>query len=374
MTRLIIIRFSESIYRNFLLIISPAIIITFLGGVFQLFKEPQYLSGSTIQIRDNPEISKVIGYDKYEPHRSKKAGERMVWEMEELLATNAFVDNIINRVDFTDGTGINPIAQSDSEMREYLRDNIELLPTGSNQVTILVYMPTDSSAIDVVNAIYAEFLDHQNETFGGTGRNLVELIGIFLDAKVAHRDQVIKELNEYLISHPEDAFYKRREIEEAQIALLVKARDDLTKDIEKTQEILNVGYLVEGSSERYFKETFVLLDAPFEPVPMSTTTNKITGVIQSFVTGLLASLGILATTIIFDRRVTLPLDLKNVTQLPLLTMVSMETESQNQRYKIQKRHKTLSQRLQIQIRNLSTPNPSQRHPAIRRKNRRLNID
>ncbi|MFK7802954.1 MAG: hypothetical protein AB8G95_15085 [Anaerolineae bacterium] len=332
------------------------------------------MSGSTVQIRDNPEISKVIGYDKYEPDNAKKAGERMVWELQELMETNAFVDRIISQVDFNDHTGSNPAARSRSEMREYLRDNIEFYPTGFNQIAIIVYMPTYTSSIDVVNAIYDEFLVHQNESFGGTGRNLIDLISIFLDAKVAHRDLVNTELEAYLKTHPEHPFYKRREIEEAQIAIILKARDDLNKDIEKTNDILNVGYLVERSSERYFKETFVLLDAPFEPIPLNTIMEKITGVIQAAVLGVLASLLVLGLTIIFDRRITIPLDLKNVTDLPLLTMVSMETESQNQRYQFKRKKKPLLQRRWKELQQRWDSNRPKTHPAPRSKNKRLNTN
>ena len=74
MIRLIIIRFSESIARNYILIITPAIVVTILVTVLQLFQEPQFLAGATIQIRYNREISKVIGYEKFETNPADPAG------------------------------------------------------------------------------------------------------------------------------------------------------------------------------------------------------------------------------------------------------------------------------------------------------------
>ena len=235
-------------------------------------------------------------------------------------------------------------------MREYLRDNVELLQTGLTQVGIVVTMPTYSSSIDVVNVMYDEYLIHQVETFGGAGSDLVGFMSIYLDAKVRQLDQVNAELDAYLESHPEHPFYKRREIEEAQIALLVAARDDLIEDVEYTKDVLDFGFLVEGTSERYFKETFVLLDAPFEPVSLSTTTKKLLNIIQGGAVGAFLSMLTIGPLMVFDRRITLPLDLHNITDLPLLTMVEMEHDGQKRRYQFRTRRVSRWQRLKNQIR------------------------
>ena len=371
MIRLIIIRFSESIARNFFLIITPAIVVTLVAIALQFFQKPQFLSGAAVQIRYNHEISKVIGYEKFETNPADPA-ERMIWELQELLQTDVFVDKIIDRVDFTDHTGVNPISNRRSDMREYIRDNVELLQTGLTQVGIVVTMPTYTSSVDVVNAIYDEYLTHQVETFGGTGRDLVEFMSIYLDAKVRQRDQVNAELDAYLKSHPEHPFYKRREIEEAQIALLVAARDDLTEDIEYTKDILDLGFLVEGTSERYFKETFILLDAPFEPVPLSTTTKKLSNIIQGGAVGVFLSILTIGLFAMFDRRVTLPLDLKNTTDLPLLTMVEMEKDGQKQRYKFRTKRIPLWQRLKNQIRQTFVAGGYNGQRRSRQPNKNLN--
>ncbi|MFK7804085.1 MAG: hypothetical protein AB8G95_20800 [Anaerolineae bacterium] len=368
MIRLIIIRFIETIARNFVVIIAPAIIVTLLFAVLQVIKKPQYLSGATVQIRYNDEISKVIGYEKFETD-PKDPSERMVWELQELMQTDAFVDKIIAQVDFKDHNGVNPVANTQSEMREYLRDNVQFLITGLTQIGILVYMPTYTSSIDVTNAIYDLYLTHQIETFGGTGRDLVEFMTLYLDAKTNQRDLVNAELSAYLKSHPEHPFYKRREIEEAQISLLITARDDLTSDIEYTEDILDLGFLVEGTSDRYFKETFILLDAPFEPVPMTTKTKKITGVIQGAVLGTFLSIVTIGLLVIFDRRITLPLDLLNITDLPLLTMIEMEEDKQKQRYNFRHKRKPITQRLKDRLKQLTVAGGADTNSRSRRGHR-----
>lgn len=366
--RLIIIRFVETLVRNYLVIIAPAIVATLLFAGLQVIKKPQYLSGAVIKIRHNPEISKVIGYKKFDTN-PKDVSERMLWELQELIQTDAFVDQIIDRVDFKDHNGVNPVANTQIEMREYLRDNIQFSMTGITQVGFVVYMPTYTSAIDVANSIYDVYLDHQIETFGGSGRNLVDFMTVYLDEKTHQRDLVKEELSQYLKSHPEHPFYKRREIEEAQIALLTTALDDLTEDIEYTQEVLDLGFLVEGTSERYFKETFILLDAPFEPVEMTTNTSKITGVIQGAVIGLLLSIMTFGLLVIFDRRITLPLDLINITDLPLLTMIEMEQDKQKQRYNFKKKRTSLSQRLRDRLKQITVAGDTSSYRGERRASR-----
>lgn len=330
MIRLIIIRISESIARNFIAIITPAIIVTGLVIALQFFQSPQYLSGVTIQIRYNREISKVIGYEKFETNPADPS-ERMVQELYELLQTDEFVNKLINRVDLTDHTGANPISNRRSTIREYIRDNVQIIPNGFTQIGIIATMPTYTSATDIVSAIYDEYVIHQIETFGGTGRDLIDFMTIYLDAKTGQLDRVNAELDAYLKAHPEHPFYKRREIEEAQIALLVSARDDLVEDIDYIEGNLDFGTLVEGTSERYFKETFVLIDAPFEPVSLSTTSKKISNIIQGSAAGVVLSIITMGLFVLFDRRITLPLDIQNTTDLPLLTMVTMEKRSGVQR-------------------------------------------
>ena len=97
MIRLIIIRFSESIARNFILILAPAVIVTLAVTTLQFFQKPQFLSGAAVQIRYNHEISKVIGYETFETNPADPA-ERMIWELQELMQTDAFLDKIINWV------------------------------------------------------------------------------------------------------------------------------------------------------------------------------------------------------------------------------------------------------------------------------------
>lgn len=368
MIRLIIIRFVETIVRNYVAIIAPAIIATLLFAALQIIKKPQYLSGAVIQIRRNPEISRVIGYEKFGTN-PKDVSELMLWELQELVQTDAFVDQIIDRVDFTDHNGVNPVANTRAEMREYLRDNIQFSVTGITQVGVIVYMPTYTSAIDVTNSVYDIYLNHQIETFGGSGRDLVDFMTVYLDAKTRQRDLVELELSAYLKAHPEHPFYKRREIEEAQIALLTTTLDDLTDDIEYTTEVLDLGFLVEGTSERYFKETFILLDAPFEPVELTTKTKKITGVIQGVAVGMVLSILTFGLLVIFDRRVTLPLDLINITDLHLLTMVEMEKDKQKQRYNFRKKRKPFTKRLRDRMKQVTVTGSANSYGKQRRGHR-----
>ena len=90
MIRLIIIRFSESIARNFFIIITPAIVVTLAAIVLQFVQKPQFLSGAAVQIRYNHEISKVIGYEKFETNPLDPA-DRMIRELHELLQTDLFL-------------------------------------------------------------------------------------------------------------------------------------------------------------------------------------------------------------------------------------------------------------------------------------------
>ena len=373
MIRLIVIRIFESVFRNFYIIIAPLIFVPLIAVAIQLVKDPSYLSGATVQIRYNYEISKVIGYEKFGTS-PKDPSERMVWELQELLQTDAFADKVLANVNFENSWGVSQISNSPSVQREFLRDNVQLQPTGIRQVAILAYMPTEESAVQVINSIYDEYLNHQITTIGGSGRDLVNFMNIYLDAKTDQKNSVQQELEAYLASHPEDASFDRREIEQTQISLMTAILDDLVGDIEYTKDILDLGLLLESTSERYFRETFLLLDAPFQPISMTTITKKVSNVIQSVAIGFVLSIMTMGAFVIFDRRITLPLDLSNTTELPLLTMVPMENAQQKQRYQIRARSRGYYQRLVIRIKKwvLATDQPQPKSRKKRPANRDLN--
>ena len=187
MIRLIVIRIFESVFRNFYIIIAPLIFVPLIAVAIQLVKDPSYLSGATVQIRYNYEISKVIGYEKFGTS-PKDPSERMVWELQELLQTDAFADKVLANVNFENSWGVSQISNSPSVQREFLRDNVQLQPTGIRQVAILAYMPTEESAVQVINSIYDEYLNHQITTIGGSGRDLVNFMNIYLDAKTDQKN------------------------------------------------------------------------------------------------------------------------------------------------------------------------------------------
>ncbi|MEM8856934.1 MAG: hypothetical protein AAGD96_01350 [Chloroflexota bacterium] len=331
MIRLIIIRICEALVRNLILIISPAILVTLAVVALQITQSPSYLSGATVQIRYNREISRVIGYEKYEGSYWDPS-ELFVLESYELLRTDEFVDGIIERVGFEELNGA-PLSRSDVlAIRELLRDNFQIDPAGMTQVGVLAYMPTPELAQDVILAFFDEYMAHQIETIGGSGEDLVEYMSIYKDAKETQKVLVEAELQEYLRTHPENPFFDRREIEQAQIFLLVSTIEDLDEDIQFTKDWLDFGYLVENTADRYFEETFTLLDAPFPAISMTSTTKKISNIIQGAAAGVVLSVITAGVLVLFDRRVILPLDLHNVTELPLLTMVATEKAHQKQRY------------------------------------------
>lgn len=348
MIRLIVIRVFESIYRNFYIIVAPALIVPLITLFFQVIQQPTYLSGATLQIRYNYEISKVIGYEKFESSHLDPS-ERTFAEISELMGTDAFVDKILANVDFTNENGRSKISSSQKAKREFLRENVELQISGIRQVGIIAYMPTPKSAQQVITAIYNEYLNHQIETIGGSGRNLVEFMNIYLEEKTAQKDRVQAELEAYLISHPEDPNFDRREIEVTQIAQLSIILEDLIDDIEFTKDILDLGNLVEGTSERYFQETFLLLDDPFEPISMTSLTKKLSNIIQGAVVGAVLSIGVFGILVIFDRRIMLPIDLNNATDLPLLTMVPKEHQQGNERFRWKYRNLDLSSRVRRRL-------------------------
>ncbi|MFT5193110.1 MAG: capsular polysaccharide biosynthesis protein [Cellvibrionaceae bacterium] len=374
MIRLIIIRISESIVRNFFLIIAPAIIVTLLVAAFQLTHQPEYLSGATIQIQTNDAISAVIEYEKFKNSQSDPSSS-MIYELQELIWTNSFIDKVIARVDFNDYTGKNPVASTQNELREHIRDNVEFFNNGRTQIGFIAYMPTESAAIGVVNAIYEEYLNHQIETFRGTGQSLVAFMSIYLEEKIRYRDLVNEELVAYLQSHPEHPVFNRRDIEEDQIALLVSTRRDLLDDIESIQNSIDSGLLVERTSERYFKETFILLDAPFAPIQMTTTSKKISKIIQGAAAGVFLSIIVIGLTILFDRRIILPLDLQNTTNIPLLTMVEMEKDRQKQQSNFRVKREPFIQRLQNRIKQVVVIESGNDYKGLqqdRRPNKNLN--
>lgn len=350
MIRLIVIRIFESAVRNFYYIIAPAIIIPTLVLGLQIVKRPEYLSGATVQIRYNYEISRVIGYEKF-PASPEDPSERMFAELWELLQTDAFIDKVIERVDFTDERGVSQISSSKSEQREFVRDNLQIQITGIRQVAVLAYMPTPTSAQQIITAIYDTYLEHQITTIGGSGSDLVEFMNIYLAAKSEQRDKVQAELEAYLDAHPEDPSFDRREIEISQISQLTTILDDLTGDIDYTKDVVDLGSLIEGTSERYFRETFILLDDPFQAVSMTTLTKKLSNVLQGVAVGVVLSIIVLGVFVMFDQRITLPLDLNNATKLPLLTIVPKENASQRQRYNIKEKRKTFIKKLQNRFNN-----------------------
>ena len=247
-----------------------------------------------------------------------------------------------------------------------MRDNIQLQITGIRQVAILSYMPTENSAQQIITAVYEEYIAHQNETLGGSGRDLVEFMSIYLNAKTEQRDQVQAELEAYLLAHPEDPSFERREIEQTQISLLTTFLDDLVGDIDYTKDVLDLGFLLEDTSDRYFRETFLLLDDPFQPISMTSLTKKASNTAQGVAVGIVLSILILGLFVVFDRRITLPIDLYNITTLPILTMVPMEHVSQKQRYNIRERRKSLSRTLQQWFRERATQPEIQLQPPSRR--------
>ncbi|MEM9773089.1 MAG: hypothetical protein AAF902_00815 [Chloroflexota bacterium] len=373
MIRLIIIRIFEALVRNIYLIIAPAIIVTVAVVYLQLTQTPSYLSGATVQIRYNREISRVIGYEKYGAS-PEDPSERFVQEGYELIRTDAFIDKIIDRAgfeEFNDG----PLTRSDIvEIRELLRDNIQLQETGFTQVGVLAYMPFPELAQNVITAFYIEFVNHQIETIGNSTDDLVDYMVIYRDAKQAQKELVEAELDAYLKAHPENQFFNRREIEETQIFLLVSTIEDLDNDLQFTKDWLDFGYLVEDTADRYFEETFVLLDAPFHPVSMTSMSKKLSNMIQGAVIGVVLSILVAGGLVIFDRRVILPLDLQNVTDLPLLTMVATEKAHQKQRYAFARKRKPWRQVISEKLKERMVAGGYGRQPRGRgrQQNRKLN--
>ena len=334
MIKLAIIRILETYFRNPILYIVPSVLLVFYGVldtfVLSTAVQDQFVTGMTIHVRPNELIQNISAASDRSQSSFVTSSELMANEIWNLLDTKPFMSELITRVDFTKEEHATQYGNDYEEIGESILSSLQTIKLTDNQIILIITYENYDLATELMNNLFNLYIERKIERALEDTGNAAGALNALVESYATQRNTIEEELRLYLESHPapEDISLTRRQIETVQIERLEDALSRADELFDNTVSQSEETSLATSTIESSIRQTYIIIDGPISPIPITSTVDKLFGLVIFGGLGAALSLGSLLAVAFFNQRIMVPLDARNTTQLPVLGMVEYDTSGE----------------------------------------------
>ena len=334
MIQLAIIRILETYFRNPILYVVPAVLLVFYGVldtfILSAAVQDQFVTGMTIHVRPNELIQNISSASDRSQSTFVTSSELMANEIWNLLDTKPFMDKLIDQVDFTKEEHFTQYGNDYDKIGESIINSLQTIKLTDNQIVLVITYENYDIALELMSTLFDLYIERKIETALIDTETASGAIDVIVENYAAQRDIIENELRLYLESHPAptDISLSRREIEMVQIERLEEALSLADEQFDNAKSQSENTTLATSTIESSVRQTYIIIDGPISPIPITSTIDKLLGLVIFGGLGAALSVGSLLAVAFFNQRIMVPLDATTATQLPLLGMVEYDSSAE----------------------------------------------
>lgn len=328
MVRLASIRLLEAFFRAPLFYFLPALLMGILGVAMLVGEKPNFITVATIYIQPNETLASITTGENFNELPFINLSEIAAAEINGLIQSEVFLNEVLQKIDLSQPEyAISAMASGNQrQLWRYLQENTTAYVAGELQVDVVLMNESPDLAVDFGKELFTAYVDHKIQTRLQDTRESSRLIQ---DILAQERRQIVaieQEYEAYLASHPapQTLGLNRPDIEEEQIARLQQALDAAYQRYNEALGEADSLQRIESSTENVIQQTYLLIDAPFDPFELTSTREKLKNLAQYVLLGGAAGFLLLVAVALLNRRLLLPIDVVNGLGLPVLALVQYD--------------------------------------------------
>jgi len=324
MVRLIILRLLESFFRRPLLSLAPFMLAIAIGVGYILLSPPEYLSSGKIYVEKESLLASLTSSNSDASWWVTPA-QATTNEIQELLATNAFVRSAIQQ------TKLEPLMAGGPdvvwETFTFFRETISVNVVGDKLVEIRATTDDPELSYQMVTATMDTYLKWKmNNDFQesmAAQKFFEELIAPYQAEVDAARQALI----DFLSANPEPVRGDRPPSEQFQLDQLKAALARAEERLSTARENEESARLALVKNESLIRQTYQIIDQPEIPLRAEfSLTSFIKNMIIFVAIGVFLSASLIGGGAFLDRSLRLPIDVQNGLGVPLLAFIPASAE------------------------------------------------
>ncbi|MCB9135438.1 MAG: lipopolysaccharide biosynthesis protein [Anaerolineales bacterium] len=349
MIRLVLLRILESYFRHRWIYLLPPILLVFAGVSYLLLQEPAFLAKGVLFVQQESFIAQLtsvrdVGFTWNSP------AQEVATEFTDLMKTDAFARAIIQKTNLESSMSNGPEVVQD--ILDEVRKDVWAVPQGQNQVLFNASYTDPEVTSQLVSASINNFIEWKTNSERVDSETALEFFQDLSNTYQEEYDAAREALVNYLIAHPEPLRGNRPDQEQLEIDQLQSDLQTVEARYSRALDNVENARLSLAQIESNANQTYILIDAPVTPdkPEISRKSMAITLAIFGVVGVLLSLIGIGSSTLV-NRSFMFPVDVVNLTGLPVLSSFPVSPKSKKQ-----------GKRLRISATNASKVAPSSDTP------------
>ena len=336
MVRLILLRILESYFRHRWLYLLPVVILAITGGLYLTLREPKYLAQGVVFVQQESFIAELtsvrdVGISWNTPSQD------IATEITDLMQTDAFVRAIVQETDLEKNIEKDPSPSSVSETIDTARKAVWAVSQGKNQVLIGASIEDPQVSVQLVNATINNFIQWKINSERLDSETALNFFQDLSETYKVELDSTREELINYLTAHPEPLRGDRPDQETLEIDRLQSdlqvAEDRYSRALDNIENARLALAQIESSTN----QTYILIDAPTVPdKPESSRKDLAVQLAIFLVVGVILSVVGIGGSALLNRSFLFPVDVINLTGLPVLATVPMLKADKKSKRKMEK--------------------------------------
>ena len=319
MFRVVALRLLEAFFRRPWRTILPIILFTILGVVYYVTKVPMYFTVGVMNVNEEIELGALTqinetGYAWVTP------AEATMEQIGELMQTDSFVRAIISATPLENQMS-GPIEEV-GQLMEEVREGVWVESRGPNQLAIVASWDDAVTTHTLVESTVESYLLWHIRN-GLLQTSAAEQF--FTDTLSQYKsdlDETRKELEDYLLVHPEPLRGERPAIEKLQISSLQSninlAEQRYVGALGKEEN----ARVAAATTESVVRQRYQVVDEPRMPeLPETSKKQAVITVLVFSVVGTLISILTVVGSAVLDRSFRFPVDVVHTLELPVLAAV-----------------------------------------------------
>lgn len=323
MIRLFLIRVLDTFFRAPLLYLMPVMLLGVYGIVNVVLEKPTYITATSIYIRPNQTVETLLHRQRNEENIYFSIAEITAGELNAYFQSEQFMNDVLARINLDDPAFAVSTMSDERKFMDYLSENTVAFAAGTFKVEVVVFNESPYLAEGIASEVFEVYLQRKIDRSMADSASTEAIVASLLNNYDRRIDSIEGELERYYLAHPfpETLGVNRRDIEEFQIERLTNALEIAKNRREAAILQLDSTDLIQFTTESVVRQTYLLLDAPFEPIKLTSRTAQLLGVIRLTAIGFAGGMVLLAAVALFSRRILMPIDMMNLTDAPVLAIV-----------------------------------------------------
>jgi len=290
------------------------------AGYYIATLTPTYNSRGVLYINNQPLLSSLTAIRDNNTNFWITPAQATTNEFVELMRTDAYIRAIVLQTDLEEKMSEGP--ETIGQAIDYVRRNVSVTPLGKNQVQVTATDPESEMAYQFVNASIQSYIQWKMNTERADSLVAQDFLGELIEEYELDLESTRKDLETYIIAHPDPVRGNRPYLETLEIERLNGniriAEDRYTSALLKEEDAKISLQQIESEA----RQTYVLIDAPRIPLEPEFSLRKIGLNAAVFLAvGLFFSAAMIVGSAILDRSIRFPADVAIYLDLPLLATI-----------------------------------------------------